>query len=95
MDEMAAWVVFVKLKTSGVTSALHVEYLSPVYISNGELSLHGKLVSTEKRLAKISCSLFDGNNKECAKGEVTYFCFPEKIAKAKYHYPGAEAFYEQ
>ena len=95
MDELAAWVVFTKLQTSGVTSGLNVEYLSPVYITKGEITLKGKLISTEKRLAKINCSLFDGNNKKCAEGEITYFCFPEKIAKIKYHYPGIEAFYNQ
>lgn len=94
LDETAAWVVFTKLKTSGVTSAMHIEYLSPVYIKNGKLTLHGKIISIEKMLAKISCTLFDGNQKECAKGEITYFCYPAKIAKAKYHYPGVEAFYE-
>lgn len=94
MDELAAWVVFTKLQTSGVTSAINIEYISPVYIKNGNITLSGKLISTEKRLAKISCSLFDGNNKECAKGKITYFCFPEKIAKIKYHYPGVEAFYK-
>lgn len=94
LDETAAWVVFTKLETSGVTSELKVKYLSPVYIKNGELTLHGKLISMEKRLAKISCSLFDGKQKECAKGEITYFCYPPTIAKAKYHYPGVEAFYE-
>ena len=95
MDEMAAWVVFTKLKTSGVTSALNVEYISPVHIKNGEVTLKGRLISTEKRVAKISCSLFDGSGKECANGDISYFYFPEKIAKAKYHYPGVEAFYEQ
>ena len=95
MDEMAAWVVFTKLKTSGVTSALNVEYISPVYIKNGEVTLKGRLTSKEKRVAKISCSLFDRSGKECANGEISYFCFPEKIAKAKYHYPGVEAFYKQ
>lgn len=94
MDEMAAWVVFTKLKTSGVTSALNVEYISPLFIKNGELTVRGKLISTEKLFAKINCTLFDGNNKECAKGEITYFCYPERIAKDKFHYPGIEAFYE-
>ena len=94
IDETAAWVVFTQLKTSGVTSAMNVEFISPMYINNGELSIHGKIISTEKRLAKIHCTLFDGNGKECAKGDLTYFCFPEKIAKAKYHYPGVDAFYE-
>jgi len=92
LDEIAAWVVFVKLKTSGVTSEMSINYQKPVYLSKGEISVRGKLVSVEKRLAKVECTLFDGQNEACATAAVTYFYFPEKIARAKYNYPGVEAF---
>lgn len=92
MDEAAAWLVFVQLKTSGVTTALNVSYLKPAYILKGEITIRARLLSMEKRLATIECTLFDGAGEACAKAEATYFCFPEKIARAKYNYPGAEAF---
>ena len=95
VDELAGWIVMIKMRTSGVTSELNVKYLKPVYISKGEITVKGKIISTENKLAKIECSLFDGANTECLKAEITYFCFPEKIARAKYHYPGVEAFFEQ
>jgi acyl-coenzyme A thioesterase PaaI-like protein len=83
------------MKTSGVTSALNVKYLKPVLISKGEIKVKGKVVSTDKKLATITASLFDGDGIECATAEIIYFCLPENIAKAKYHYPGIQAFYEQ
>lgn len=92
LDETAAWLVFVKLKTAGVTTEMHVNYANPVFISKGEVIIRARLVSQEKRLAKIACRLADGEGKICASAEVTYFCFPEKIARTKYNYPGAEAF---
>ena len=92
MDEAAAWLVFVILKTSGVTTAMNISYIKPVYISKGEITIRARLISTEQRLAYIECTLQDGTGEICAKAEVTYFCFPEKIARAKYNYPGAEAF---
>ena len=92
LDEIAAWVVFVKLKTSGVTSEMNINYHKPLYLQKGEISVRGKLIKTEKRLAKLECTLFDGQNEACASALVTYFCFPEKIARAKYNYPGVEAF---
>jgi len=92
LDEVAAWVVFVKLKTAGVTTNLNVSYNKPVYISKGPVTVKGQLVSTEKRTAMLECTLYDGNNEPCASANVTYFIFPEKIARAKYNYPGAEAF---
>jgi len=94
LDELAGWIVLIKVKTAGVTSELNIKYLKPVNISKGEITVIGKVVSTEKRLAKISASLLDGEGQECATAEMVYFCFPENIARAKYHYPGHEAFYE-
>lgn len=92
LDEIAAWVVFIKLKTSGVTSEMNIKYHKPLYLSKGEVTVRGNLIDTEKRLAKLECSLFDGHNEVCATATVTYFYFPEKIARAKYNYPGVEAF---
>jgi acyl-coenzyme A thioesterase PaaI-like protein len=82
------------MKTAGVTSELNVKYLKPVIISKGEITIKGRLILADKKLATITVSLFDGDGIECAKAEVTYFCLPENIAKAKYHYPGIQAFYE-
>ena len=31
MDEIASWVVFIKLKTAGVTSKMEIRYKKPVY----------------------------------------------------------------
>jgi uncharacterized protein (TIGR00369 family) len=92
MDEMAAWVVFIKLKTAGVTSGLQMRFQKPVFTSKGPVTVRGRLISVEKRLAKIECNLFDGENEVCAIADVTYFHFPEKIARVKYKYPGIEAF---
>lgn len=95
VDELAGWIVLVKMETSGVTAELNVKYLKPVFISKGEITVKGRLRSFENRHAKIVCTVFDGEMEECAKAEITYFCFPEKIARAKYHYPGIEAFYAE
>jgi uncharacterized protein (TIGR00369 family) len=95
LDELAGWIILIKMKTSGVTSALNVKYLKPVLISKGEVNVKGKLILADKKLATITASLFDGDGIECATAEIIYFCFPEYIAKVKYHYPGIQAFYEQ
>ncbi len=95
IDEAAAWFVFVKLKTSGVTSGLNIEYIKPAYISNKNFTVTARLVSFEKNNAAIECTLADGDGGICARGTATYFCYPEKIAKARYNYPGAEAFFSE
>ena len=94
LDELAGWIVMIKLNTSGVTSNLNVSYLKPVYISKGEITVKGRLASLDGKNALLDCSLFDGQQNECSKAEITYFCFPERVARVKYHYPGSKAFYE-
>ncbi len=95
MDEAAAWLVFVNLKTSGVTTELNVKYLKPAYISKGQIKIRATLQSKDNRVARIKCTLEDGSGVLCATAEVTYFCFPENIARAKYNYPGIDAFFEK
>ena len=93
LDEIGGWVVMLKLKTTGVTSEMKVQYLKPVKVSTCELTIVGKLVGQEGRIAHIEASLFNGEGEECARARVSYFVFPERVAKARYNYPGIEAFY--
>lgn len=93
MDEVAGWVVMIKLKTAGLTSEMNMQYLKPVKVKRGEISLRGKLESFDGRNAKINVVLYNNDGVECAKASLGYFVFPEKIAKARYEYPGIEAFY--
>ncbi|WP_340114021.1 PaaI family thioesterase [Maribellus mangrovi] len=93
LDEIGGWVTMLKLKTTGVTSDMQVKYLKPVTVAGGEIMVRGKLESVEGRIANISASLYNGSGVECARANLAYFVFPEKIAKARYHYPGIEAFY--
>lgn len=95
LDELGGWIVMIKLNTAGVTTSLNVQYKKPVYILKGMITVKGKIVSSNEREAVIACSLFDGTGQECATGIMQYFCFPERIARAKYHYPGKDAFYQK
>ncbi|MBU0487384.1 MAG: PaaI family thioesterase [Bacteroidetes bacterium] len=78
MDEIASWVIFVKLLTSGVTSRLDVELLKPVNVSKGTITLRARMGDMKKRLAFIPVELFDGENVLCARGTITYFVFPRE-----------------
>lgn len=94
MDEIASWVVFVKLQTGGFTSSLQVKYLTSVIIDKGDITLKASLREMEKNIAHIQVQLFDGSGKLCTEAVVSYFTLPEKIAKAKLRYPGVDSFYE-
>ncbi len=93
LDEVAGWVILLKQATTGVTSEMNVQYLKPVKVSAGIVTVRGRLLSVEGRTAKIAASLYNGSGEECAKAILSYFVFPENVAKRRYNYPGIEAFY--
>ncbi len=93
LDEVAGWVILLKQKTTGVTSEMNVQYLKPVKVSSGVVTVRGRLLAMEGRTAKIEASLYNGSGEECAKAQLSYFVFPENVAKRRYNYPGIEAFY--
>lgn len=95
IDEIASWVVFVKLKTGGFTSNLNVQYKKPVLIDKGNITIKASLKEMKKNIAHIAVSLFDGEGKLCSEAIAQYFTLPEKIARKKMMYPGIENFYEK
>ncbi len=93
LDETGAWCVSVKAGTAGVTSEMNIRYMSPVYISRGEVTIKARIVEKNEKSARINCSLFDGQSKLCAEAIIDYFIYPLEVAVRKFRYPGREAFY--
>jgi uncharacterized protein (TIGR00369 family) len=92
LDELAGWIVQTQCQTAGVTSSLEIKYHRPVYISDGEIMLRGKIKEKETKLVIIETELLGNDGKLCASAIVKYFLFsPQKAAK-EYFYPGADAF---
>jgi acyl-coenzyme A thioesterase PaaI-like protein len=83
IDEIASWVVFVKLGTAGVL------------VSRGAVTLHARLVEQRRHIATINVDLFDGKETLCTKGKVDYFLLSRERAEKEFRFPGKEAFYEQ
>jgi acyl-coenzyme A thioesterase PaaI-like protein len=94
LDEIASWVVLIKLDTSGVTSRLNIRYRNPVHISQGGVVLRAKLLKQRRSIATIEMKLMDGDGKVCSEGTADYFIFPRERAVSEFHYPGKEAFYQ-
>ncbi|HKJ41098.1 MAG TPA: PaaI family thioesterase [Sunxiuqinia sp.] len=94
LDEVAAWVVYTKCQTAGVTAEIQVKYKKTVFMDRGALKLKGRLIGQNRRMAHIQTQIFDADNQLCAEAQVKYFIFPEEVAREKFHYPGIDAFYE-
>jgi len=93
-DEIASWTVYTKLETAGVTRKIEINYLKAVYVNKGKITLRSKVLTQEERLATMYTRLLDCNGNLCSEGKVTYYIYPQKIAVARYNYPGIEAFFE-
>jgi acyl-coenzyme A thioesterase PaaI-like protein len=92
MDEIAAWLVQVKLKTAGVTSAMNSRFLKAVPVNEGKIKIRAKLKGIRRNLADIEVELFCPDGEPGAKAEVTYYTFPEDLAREKLSYPGYNKF---
>jgi len=94
MDEIAAWTVFVKVKTAGVTSRIETQFHKPVYTDRGKIELRAKVAELNKNIATIQVRLLDSEKKLCSESRVDCFTYPQKIALKKLHYPGYDSFYD-
>ena len=95
MDEIASWVVFVKLGTAGMTYQLNTRFRAPVRISKGGVTLRAELKEVKRRIASISVILEDGEGNPCSESMVDYFILPPDKTWKELHYPGKEAFYTE
>jgi len=93
MDEIASWVIYVKLKTAGFTSKAEIRYHKKVYVNQGPLRIKAHASKMRRNLAEIEVALFDSNGQKCASGHLTYFTFPEEKAKGTMYYPASNDFF--
>jgi len=92
MDEIASWVVYVKLHTAGFTSRADIRYRKPVYVNQGPVTLRARCLKMRRNLADIEVRLFDKEERMCAEGTFTYFTYSMEQARENFYYPGAAAF---
>jgi uncharacterized protein (TIGR00369 family) len=95
MDEIASWVVYVKIKVAGVTSGMDVRYHKPVYLKGGPVSVRSKLVKMRRNLADIHVGIYNKENELCSEAMVTYFTFSKEKSEKSFFYPGEDAFYAE
>jgi acyl-coenzyme A thioesterase PaaI-like protein len=95
MDEIASWLVMVKLETAGVTSKMEVRLLKTAHMNRAPFHLKAHLQEMQRNIAIVKVELFDDHGLLCADSLMHYFTWPEHIAREKLHYPGLESFFEQ
>ncbi|PLX11639.1 MAG: thioesterase [Marinilabiliales bacterium] len=93
MDELAAWFVQIKMKTSGVTSSMNTKYIHPVN-ADEQILLRASLQSQRKNIVEVKVELIVGKETVCTQSDITYYTFPQEIAKKKFYYPEYKEFFE-
>ena len=94
MDEIACWVVFTKLGTSGVTTSLNAKFNSTVFTDRGNITIKAKLIKQARKIALIHTEITDAEGNICTEAEVEYRIFPAELAKKRLAYPGVETFFD-
>lgn len=92
MDEIASWLVFVQLKTSGVTSRMEVNLLKPVRMDKAPFRLRAVLQEMQRNVAIIHVELFMADGTLGADSLMHYYTYPPEVARRKLFYPGIKAF---
>jgi acyl-coenzyme A thioesterase PaaI-like protein len=92
MDEIASWLVLVKLGTAGVTSKMEVRLLKTAFLDRSPYRLVATLSEMRRNIAIVKVELFDSQGLLCADSLMHYFTYPEHIAREKLYYPGVESF---
>ncbi len=86
MDEIAAWVVVVKLHTCGVTSKIETNYLKPIYTNKGKLTIKACLHEMKRNIAFVKCEIYNEKNELCSTGIITYFTYSQEQSKALFNF---------
>ena len=94
MDEVAAWTVYVKCATAGVTTGMDIKYKRPANSLNGTIKVIARIKEKTTRLATVEVRLENNNGQVATESVVHYFLFPEEKARKDFKYPGVDAFFE-
>lgn len=95
LDELACWVMMVKVGTAGFTQRMEIDFKKNVFICHGAITLKARVREIVGDLAYIEAYLIDKDGVVRTEALAIYFIYPEKIARKRLNYPGQENFIRQ
>lgn len=91
LDETAAWVVFRKMQTIGVTSALELKYKRPVKTTDTMITIRGHITAQVRNFLTIELTLENSRHEVCTEAKATYYLYTkEKSAEMGFKGCGTE-----
>ena len=95
LDELACWVMMIKVCTAGFTQHMEIDFKKNVFICHGAVTLKARVREIVGDLAYIEAYLIDKDGVVRTEALAIYFIYPEKIARKRLNYPGPENFIRQ
>jgi len=80
MDEAASWLVYSRMKISGVTSKLDIKYKRPVPTDKGAIKVRAKLREMKRNLAFIHVQLTDAEGNLCAEADAVFYTYTREYS---------------
>jgi acyl-coenzyme A thioesterase PaaI-like protein len=81
IDEIASWVVFRKLQTTGVTDKLEVKFMKPIMTTENQITLRARLVEMKRQVAFIEVKVYNSQEELCTEGKAVYFTANQEKAR--------------
>lgn len=78
LDETAAWVVFRKMLTIGVTYKLELSYRKPVLTTDTQLTIRGRITGQKRNLVTIELALENSRGEACTTATAIYYVYTKE-----------------
>ena len=86
MDEICAWVILRKLRTTGVTSKMETRYRKPVSTTDSHIVLRASIKEVKRNIVIIEAKLYNKDGEVCTEAVCTYFTFSHEKSKDEMHF---------
>ncbi len=80
-DETAAWTMFRKLQTTGMTTKLELRYKKPVMTTEGQITVRGRIAEQRRNLVTINVNIENARGETCVEARAVYFAFDKRKAE--------------
>lgn len=74
-DETAAWTMFRKLQTTGMTVSLDLRYKKAVMTTEGQITVRGRIAGQRRNLVTIGVTIENSRGEVCVEATAVYFAF--------------------
>ena len=81
IDETAAWVIFRKLQTTGMTAKLELRYKKSVMTTEGQITVRGHIAEQRRNLVAVDVRIENSKGEACVEGRANYIAFDKKKAQ--------------